>query len=77
MTLREFLKTCNTNTARIDVYNKNNEKLYDGMLYLIFHNASDDNDNKLSEQQCQELLDSNVSAWELNNDISLSIFCGG
>lgn len=71
MKLREFLMKCTTNTAEIDVYNKKNEIKYSGMMYLLFHNVEDKYDTQLR----QELLDSNVASWQLENYDGLSIFC--
>lgn len=75
MKLEQFLDTCNTNTIEIEVYNKYNDCMFEGMLYLIFHNTPDKKGNELSEQHRQELLDSTITAWEVNSDDSLSIFC--
>lgn len=75
MKLRQFLNTCNTNTAEIEVYNRNNKLMYTGTIYLIFHNTPDNNGNELSDQQRQELLDSTIYSWELNNFNDISIYC--
>ena len=75
MKLRQFLNTCNTNTVDIEVYASNDELLYEGTLYLIYHNHEDNNGKTLTETQRQQLLDSNVEAWELTNYESIAIYC--
>ena len=79
MTLKKFLIPCNTNTVDINVYGKDDNLLYEGMLYLVFHlddrNIEQDNYNKayFSFEDREAVLNSEVQAWQMENDNSISI----
>lgn len=77
MTLRDFALACNTNTLDLAVYDKHDNLLFEGMLYLVFHLDDRDEDqyNKayFSFDEKEEILESNIEAWDLYNDSSISI----
>ena len=78
MTLKNFVLTCNNNTADIAIYDKHDNLLFEGMLYLVFHldNRNEDQYNKahFPFEERTSILESNVEAWELHNDNSLGIW---
>lgn len=83
MTLKQFLMPGQRYTE-VRIFNKQSTLLYEGSLYLMLHNISggpvDDDPYTFIEfetwEQQQEILDSPVWEWAVQNDV-VHIYIGG
>ena len=77
MTLKDFVLTCNTNTLDLGVLDKQDNLLFEGMLYLVLHldDSIEVRHNKayFSFDEKEEILNSNIEAWDLDEDGSISV----
>ena len=77
MTLKDFVLSCSSNTVEIAVFDKHDNLLFEGMLYLVLHidDRVEDQYNKAyySFEERANILESRVEAWFLENDNAVSI----
>ena len=77
MTLKDFVLSCSSNTVEVAVFNKHDNLLFEGMLYLVLHidDRVEDQYNKAyySFEERDNILESRVEAWFLENDNAVSI----
>ena len=77
MTLKDFVLSCSSNTVEIAVFDKHDNLLFEGMLYLVLHidDRVEDQYNKAyySFEERDNILESRVEAWFLENDNAVSI----
>ena len=60
MTLKNFLYTCNSNSLFVTVFDKYDDIVYEGPMYLVSHVG-------------ENTLNSSVEAWWLEYDDSISV----
>ena len=77
MTLKDFVLSCSSNTVEITVFDKHDNLLFEGMLYLVLHidDRIEDQHNKAyySFEERENILESRIEAWFLENDNAVSI----
>lgn len=78
MKLKHFLDTCNFNTLEIEILDGINQVVFDGPLYLAYHLPNEEIIDtaiwKNYNLKPEDILNSEVEAWELDNDQKIRFF---